>query len=264
MSDYRPAWVELDGVVNMRDLGGLPARDGRQVRPRRMLRSDNLAELSDESVQILLEDYRLSDVTDLRTNIERDIWGVGPMLEQPQVKVHNLSLYPEDNINDGIPPWAHDFQQMAKQNATDRAVQLAQHYLNYLVIRPDSVLGALRVLGKAEGGVIVNCTAGKDRTGLITALALSSVGVPDDLVVADYEVTNVRLPQILERTGKAAGIGAGDVTEERLHGQATPAATMEYVLERIEDSLGGVENWLDSQGWTGDDQARLESHLLDE
>ena len=67
-----PNWVALDGVVNMRDLGGRTTADGRRVRDGVVLRSDNLADLTTTSVDRLLAEYRLSDVIDLRTTSPLD------------------------------------------------------------------------------------------------------------------------------------------------------------------------------------------------
>lgn len=71
-----PNWVDLDGVVNMRDLGGRTTADGRTVRSCVVLRSDNLADLTPTSAAYLLNHYRLSDVVDLRTNREHASDGV--------------------------------------------------------------------------------------------------------------------------------------------------------------------------------------------
>ena len=76
---HQPSWIDLSGVVNMRDLGGLPTEGGDVVRHRRLLRSDNLQDLSAGSVRALLEEYRLTDVVDLRTHVEVAKEGDGPL-----------------------------------------------------------------------------------------------------------------------------------------------------------------------------------------
>ena len=73
-------WIDLDGVVNMRDLGGLPTRDGRQIRPRRLIRSDNLQDLTEADLRRLLS-MGVTDVLDLRTRREVDAVGPGPLRE---------------------------------------------------------------------------------------------------------------------------------------------------------------------------------------
>ena len=60
-------WIELDGLVNMRDLGGLPTRDGGRTASGRLIRSDNLQDLTDADVARLVDELGVSDIIDLRT-----------------------------------------------------------------------------------------------------------------------------------------------------------------------------------------------------
>ena len=75
-----PAWIELDGVDNMRDVGGLPTGDGGAVAAGRLIRSDNLQELSPASVRHLVDDLGVTDVVDLRTFVEVAKEGDGPLV----------------------------------------------------------------------------------------------------------------------------------------------------------------------------------------
>ena len=71
-------WLELDGAVNARDLGGLPTVDGGQVQPRRLIRSDNLQGLSERDVRALVDEHNVRAVADLRTGVEVRSEGPGP------------------------------------------------------------------------------------------------------------------------------------------------------------------------------------------
>src|SRR5690606_36957312 len=66
-------------------------------------------------------------------------------------------------------------------------------YRGYLRDRPDSVLAAMRVLAHGEGAAIVHCAAGKDRTGVLTALVLEAAGVTREAIIADYVATGERM-----------------------------------------------------------------------
>src|SRR4051812_40237158 len=92
-------WLELDGAVNVRDVGGLPTIDGRAVRPGRLIRSDNLQDLSDRDVRLLVEEIGVRSVADLRTGVEVAHEGPGPLLEIDDVDVRHLSLFPESGEN---------------------------------------------------------------------------------------------------------------------------------------------------------------------
>lgn len=254
-----PNWVALDGVVNMRDLGGRTTADGRRVRDGVVLRSDNLADLTTTSVDRLLAEYRLSDVIDLRTNGEHARDGVWPF--DAQVQLHKLSLYPDDDPNSPLPPWAGHFDIEEFEAAENPARRTARHYLGYFTIRPDSLMAALRTVANANGATIINCAAGKDRTGTTTALLLRTVGVPDDQIIADYAASNEKIAAILARLGLAATVGSPE-HDMQVASQATPPEIMEYLLGFIDEELGGVPNWLDKQGWDGVEQAALESRFL--
>ncbi len=258
----RPQWIELDGVVNMRDVGGIATVDGRALRSGRLIRSDNLQDLSAGAVRWLLDEMRLTDVVDLRTGVEVQSEGPGPLARTP-VRVHQLSLYPEGSAASGIPdpaqlPWLVDRGEIA---AESQEGMLVQHYARYLVRRPDNVVAALRVVARAPGAVIVHCAAGKDRTGTITALALRLVGVGVAEIAADYDATNERLGAILARL-RARATYEADLAGQDEASQRTPAAAMRRLLEHIDRDWGGVEGYLARHGWLPDDTAALRDRLL--
>ncbi|HET9127840.1 MAG TPA: tyrosine-protein phosphatase [Propionibacteriaceae bacterium] len=260
----QPGWIEIDGVANMRDVGGLPASDGRRVRPRRLIRSDNLQDLSRDAVRWLLEEAELSDVVDLRTGVEVRGEGPGP-LTRTHVRIHHLSLYPEGADETGIPNDAEELPWLAERGEipgyTHEEV-LVEHYLRYLRRRPDNVVEALRVISRARGAVIVHCAAGKDRTGTITALALRLVGVGIGDIAADYDATNERLSAVLARL-RAKATYEADLAGQDEASQRTPAEAMQRLLTHVETRWGSVENYLGRHGWTGDDTGALRARLLE-
>ena len=90
-------WVDLDGVVNMRDVGGLPTADGRSVRTGRLLRSDNLQDLTERDIRRLIDDYGVTDIVDLRSNVEYHAEGPGPLSATPLTH-HRHSLFRDDEV----------------------------------------------------------------------------------------------------------------------------------------------------------------------
>ena len=86
-------WIELDGAVNVRDLGGLTTEDGRTTAAGVLLRSDNLQGLSDKDVRRLVDDHELRTVLDLRTPAEVTAEGPGPLVVEGLRHV-NLDLIP--------------------------------------------------------------------------------------------------------------------------------------------------------------------------
>ena len=180
---------------------------------------------------------------DLRTDVEVELEGPGPITRAPQVRIEHRSLYPSSGGNTDleaatVKPWGDlgpdDFPE-------ERPV--VRTYMNYLAARPDSIVGALRAIASADGAVLVHCAAGKDRTGVVVALALDAVGVDRGAIVADYVATAERIVEILER------LVSSPTYRDELEGHdpqqhAPVARTMERVLELVDERFGGAERWL--------------------
>lgn len=254
-----PSWIDLDGVVNMRDLGGLPTADGSSVQPDRLLRSDNLQDLTPSDIKTLLDEHGVTDVVDLRSDVELKITGPGPLREVDSVTHHHHSLFPDDKDIDArdvlVLPW-HDADEPTR-NANPRA----SHYLGYLARRPDSVAAALEVIATSEGATVVHCAAGKDRTGTITAMALSVAGVPRDEIVADYTASTERTERIVQRLVSLPGY-SDNLRDIPMTAHHSRPETITRVLEAIDADYGSVAGWLRSVGWSDPQIDRLRAKLL--
>ncbi|MFL6130088.1 MAG: tyrosine-protein phosphatase [Mycobacteriales bacterium] len=260
-----PLWVPLDGAVNVRDLGGLPTDDGRRTVPGRLLRADNLQGLTPGDVRRLVDDLGVRTIVDLRTSVEVDKEGPGPLTAEPRVTHRHLSLYPEsgrmtDVEADTVLPWQTDRGRAAAADP-DADNPSIGFYLGYLKHRPDSVVDAVRVLAAPGGAVVVHCAAGKDRTGVVVAVALAAAGVSRESIVADYVATGERLEQILARLMASPTYLADldglptDVHRPRAH-------TMWRFLEVLDERFGGPVGWLASVGFGADEVAALRRRLL--
>jgi len=260
-------WIQLDGAVNTRDMGGLLTTGGDTVGHGLLLRSDNLQELTAKDVGTLVSEIGVRHVIDLRSDIEVDLEGPGPLTREPAVRTHRLSLFAEGGgltdvdadsttgvDTDKILPW-----QDRPDEGGHESERSVNHYLGYLAARPDSVVAALRVI--AQGPSIVNCAAGKDRTGVVIALALHVVRVPRDTIVADYAATGERLEAILARL-RASTTYAQDLDSRPADSHMPHAYTMEKFLTILDERHDGPVGWLERHGWTGDDTTALRSALL--
>jgi hypothetical protein len=264
-------WIELDGAVNVRDMGGLPTAEGATIRTGLLLRSDNLQGLTTADIDLLLSQIGVRHVIDLRSDIEVAIEGPGPLTREPAVTIHHLSLFaegggltdveadtpPDDQVidTDKILPWQARPEQDGHES--ERSVD---HYLGYLAERPDSVVSALRVM--TQGSSIVHCAAGKDRTGVVIAFALHVLGVPREQIVADYTATGDRLEAILARL-RASPTYAQDLDSRPADTHRPHAYTMEKFLSVLDERHGGPIGWLQRHGWTDDDTTALCGTLLD-
>jgi protein-tyrosine phosphatase len=246
----RPDWIDLDGTANTRDTGGLPTAGGRRTVSRRLLRSDSLQHLSPADVRRLVAEYGVREVADLRAGIELAAEGPGPMTREPLVTIKHLSLFPEQD--DYVVPMAE------RKPPVGRG--FAGLYLGFLLQRPDSVLGALRLIAYGEGAVVVHCTAGKDRTGVVIALALAEAGVQRAAIVADYAASAERYAEVLRRHAREAADGGLARVAALMH--VPRAVTMERFLDALAEHAGGVGPWLKAHGWSEADRAALRRRLL--
>jgi protein-tyrosine phosphatase len=257
-------WIELDGAVNVRDLGGLPTADGASVQPGRLIRSDNLQNLSQRDVRALVNEHNVRAVADLRTGVEVESEGPGPLTEVDDVEIRNLSLFPESGEHTDVAaqgpvvlPW-----QNRDRGADGRKPGASGVYLLYLDQRADSVIAALRMIARSPGATIVHCAAGKDRTGVVVALALAEVGVTREAIVADYIRSAERIEDIFDRL-RGSRTYEGDMRHADADKHAPKPATMQRLLDALDENFGGARGWLRAHGWTEDDAAALRAKLLD-
>src|SRR3954469_22339556 len=165
----------------MRDLGAL---DG--VRPGVLVRSDNLQGLTPNDVRRLVDELGVRVVVDLRADVEVELEGDGPLVRDGRVEIRRRSLLLEDGTRRDVIFGADEDPIVAS-------------YLGYLYDRPDSIVGALEDIARGPGPVIVHCAAGKDRTGVVVALALAAVGVPREAILADFLATGERIGPLMAR-----------------------------------------------------------------
>lgn len=242
------AWIDLEGAVNVRDLGGLPTTDGGSIVPGRLLRSENLQELTAADVATLVGEIGLTTVVDLRTTAEVEMEGPGPLDAVPGVRHAHHPVLPElgsrtDAVAEAL---------LVKKAELDRSRFpddiMCGHYLGYLEERPQEVTGALRTIATAEGAAIVHCAAGKDRTGVIVALALTVAGTEPDAIVADYMATGDRIDAIIERLRRSPTY-ANDVNGKPIKAHLPREGTMKSFLEQLHVRYGGLGQWLAGHGF---------------
>jgi protein-tyrosine phosphatase len=235
------AW---EGLVNARDLGGYPAAGGRETRWGAVVRSDSLAALT-EAGRAALAGYGVRAVVDLRLPDE--------LARHPNPFAspgdHGIA-YTNVSILDpaaGYPP---------------QTLTLAENYLWTLDRFAGYVAEVMAAIaGAPEGGVLVHCAAGKDRTGLISALLLGLVGVPAETIAADYALTAELLRP---RDQEWLEHGPGERAErEALAARFAPTAeVMLEVLDGLDRRYGGVEGYLAAAGVSPADLDRLRDRLL--
>ncbi|MDQ0382420.1 tyrosine-protein phosphatase [Amycolatopsis thermophila] len=260
-------WLELEGAANARDVGGTPTEDGGAIAERRLLRSDNLQGLTPADVKVLVDDIGLTTVVDLRGTPEVTREGPGPLRSVESVRHHHFSVLPESG--EATDAAAGDVGDALYLNRRKRTLErfpddvMTALYLGYLEDRPESIVGALRAIATAPGAALVHCAAGKDRTGVVTAFALTVAGARRDAVIADYAASGERIREILARL-RGSETYAGDLERRPDDDDHRPKPeSMELFLEQVDERYGGVPAWLARHGFGESDVAALRSKLRD-
>jgi protein-tyrosine phosphatase len=236
--------IPIPGTYNFRDVGGLPALTG-TVREGVLFRSDGLHRLGEEGRSDLRR-LRVGRVIDLRDENEASI--MPDDLDGLDVEVLRLPVFEGGGASQGA-----------------RGISLDALYHRIVTQHTSVVVGALReIAGADERSVVVHCTAGKDRTGVVVALALSAVGVHRDAVVDDYARTEANLAgEWLEGMVELVGrYGVPDTPELRVLMGGSPPEAIEGVLDEVERSHGSTRDYLLSAGLDLSDLAALERRLI--
>jgi hypothetical protein len=242
-------WIALDGAVNARVVvSGV------------LLRADNLQELSARDVRVLVEHEALERVLDLRTEREVELEGPGPLAAERAVRIEHHSLYPDSGGNTDLDADTVRLWGSVGDDHLPGEARIVRAYMSYLRRRADSVVGAVRAIARAEGAVLVHCAAGKDRTGVVVAVALDAAGVDRDTIIGDYLATAARIDAIMARLARSP------TYRRELEGHdpqkhAPVPGTMERFLELVDDQLGGSVAWLEAHGLSGPDIDRLRRRL---
>ena len=231
-------------TYNFRDVGGYPGLDGRSVRWRRLFRADSLHRLAGPDLAAFAE-LGVRTVVDLRRTFEVEAHGRVP--EADGIAYLNAVLQHVD------------WREVPHPEGTVHERWLADRYLNFLVDGREAISTALGVIADPEAApVVVHCMAGKDRTGVVCALALALLGVADEDIAADYALTEVAMAALTEflRERNPASIEGNE------HMFDSPREAMMLLLADLRDEYGSVEKYARQIGMTGEQIAAMRGHLL--
>lgn len=237
--------IDLDGCLNFRDLGGYPTREGQKVRWGLVFRSDALHRLTAQAIAHLREVIRLGDVIDLRSSAERNTDGCGALAEQP-IRFHHLPLF------DG------ETSRRADSQPVDT---LADRYFLLAEFAKEPIGRVVETIASTSDPVVYHCAAGKDRTGVISAVVLGLLGVEEDVIVADYAATRKNLDAIIDRLMSLEGYRSilEALPPDTMH--AEPKTMVDF-LDRIRTEYGSMRQYVASAGVSEDVVSRLRGRLL--
>lgn len=228
--------LDFEGCVNFRDIGGYRTANGRMVAWRTLFRADGLNKLTDADI-VLMTDLGLATVIDLRTLVEAEQRGSFPVDRVP-VSYVGLPLTDVLPATEDLPDWGE-------------AAYVATRYGAMVSEGGHMLTSAIQTLATGTAlPAVMHCSAGKDRTGVLSALILAFLGVPDETIVDDYALSAAAMGLLLERL-KAEYPDAVEEVE-----RYAPAVlhvvpeTMEQFLAELKVQYGTYELLAESLGVT--------------
>jgi protein-tyrosine phosphatase len=239
--------IAFSTIFNFRDLGGLSTVDGQKIKRGKVFRSDNLGRLQERDKEAFAA-LGIRRVIDLRRVGE--VASLGRIPEWTRVAWHHHHLEHE--------MWDHS-------TYTDEigvARWLADRYRDLLESGAADIARVITLLSDVdEGPTVVHCVAGKDRTGLVSAMVLSLLDVPDDEIANDYALTALSEPAYIAWMRSVDPASAAKA-QPPFYTQ-TPADAMRLTMAELRDRHGTPRDYLLRSGMTEQTLQRLRSGLIE-
>ena len=232
------------GCANVRHLGGFSARGG-QTHALGLIRADNLSRLTHEG-QAAVRACGVSAVLDLRSAYELE-----------------LERNPFQNTIEG-PLYLHrplmDEADREGMQQIEARPDLGGMYVVMLERFPHTIAAIFQALADApEGAVVVHCHAGKDRTGLVTALALALVGVDETHIVEDYVLSDLYLASLYAEIMEKLTPDSREAWRQR---EVSRPEAIETALRHLRERHGGADAYLRAAGLSEATLERVERRLV--
>jgi len=249
MTQENKRHLALSGAYNFRDLGGYRTRSGATTKWRRIIRADSPHRLSKQDIDKLLG-QGLTSVIDMRSNNEIKS-APNPFAVHSRVNYQNIGLF------DHLAPNA-----MPDDNRRPSNDPLLDFYVTTLANRQSAIRDVLNAIATAQkGAVMFHCTAGKDRTGLISALLLGLVEVKEEEIISDYVQTKPLITELVREFLELAKRNGADLTSYRPLLECNPD-TMRKVMQHIKDRYNSVPDFLTEIGLQPISITLLKTRLL--
>ncbi|MFK0521295.1 tyrosine-protein phosphatase [Paenibacillus illinoisensis] len=248
VSTINDRMIYTDGVINFRDMGGYLTEDGRTTRWGMLLRSADLHELSEPDLQTAAA-LGIDWICDLRSDFE--------VASRPSPAIGHA-------INTNVPFMAE---------ASPEEMQKIGHDLHAgykaMILNTEKCALILNELLKEERDTsLFHCAAGKDRTGVVCALILLTLGVPREVVIEDYELTNLAVDGLMQRFLSGNNKDYQKYMDQMPEPQgAIPemmkAAFIQAALEAIDENYGSFEQYLtEGLGISAEQRTALQNKYL--
>lgn len=240
--------MALQGTSNTRDIGGYVCSNGRAIKWRKILRSDGLSNITDKDQDLLITKYNLKKVIDLRTESE--------IIQNPNIdySVKNIN-YINIPLSNGINP--NELKKIVNEMneisvVTDFAKILINSYMDIVDNNQVNIRKTIEEIADVdeEDCVLFHCTAGKDRTGIISMLILGICGASKQDITTNYVQTEINMKYNKIFTNYVNEVNSGipdniitDISKAR-------PECIEYAYDYLKNKYGSFHNYFLTLGLT--------------
>jgi len=188
MAEQYSRKIDIGSVINFRDLGGYRNRDGATVAWRRIFRSGDFRKITPVDIDLVKKDIKLATIIDLRTLEETEgqgKWACG----EHGIQYHHIP-FPGGGGN-----------KKEDQRQLKESVNLGEFYLNIINAKnfKKQITAALEIIARPKSHPLAfHCAIGKDRTGILSAILLSILGVDDATIIEDYTLSGPPVKKMRE------------------------------------------------------------------
>jgi protein-tyrosine phosphatase len=245
-----PHLRQPEGIHNFRSLSGYETAAG-CIRPGMIYRAGALELMTEADREWLADELRLRTILDLRHGDELS------MIETPhalndRVVIH--SIFPDDVSQEAL---------IAELNGLYGNGPSPGRYMHYLIVGGDRLARAFELFAEESNyPILVHCTAGKDRTGVLLGMLMDVLGCDPADIAHEYGLSDASIDRLLDYL-RASGRQLQGSEEEIRARLATPPERMAGFIELLREKHGSAEAFLLSQGVTTDTIAKVRALLLD-
>lgn len=216
--------LPLKNASNVRELGGYPSENGNITNHGYLLRADDLSKLDKSDIQFVI-DYGIRSVIDLRSDSEL-ITHPDPFVNIERINYKHIPLIEQDVIDPNF------YKNLMKNPSSF----LSEMYLGMINNATNGIKEVFEFISEQDRGVLFHCTAGKDRTGVISMLLLGLAGVSKEDIITNYMVTEIYI-----RNAMAKLDNINEFPKEL--GMSKPEY-IEPVIDYVLDTFGSFEDYL--------------------
>ena len=247
-----PRSIDVKGTFNFRDFGGYTSSDGNEVSSGMLFRSGSIDRVIESEAQRIQSELSIETIIDLRHPDE---------LQDSDTRGVLVDLVPTRHMFSIINPQKTLLENRAELDILYGIGQSGPRYFALLEnSEPIWQQIVQKLIDPDSYPILAHCTAGKDRTGIIAALILDLVGVDQNTISIDYEMSSATVDQLFDYLVEAGRPPEGDVEVAKSR-MLAPRKNMDDFLMLLHQKYGGAERYIKNLGFSDTDISIIKDFL---